>query len=344
MRTRRLQGEGSSSHSSRRTRHSGECHLGANVVCSALPSLPRAELDALVIENAPPPRVPGRVAGGRGRARDGLLGDRGRGQAAEAPLMFRTSDLAVINKVDSSTSTSASTDSSIGSPPCRRGACRPCGRWGTPALQRSASRCGLPAACLGHSAEGGSAPVPIVRLDPREDDAKVHKLLSEEERERCRGSIARRWPISWAPRWSGRFLGPFRECAGAGWGCPSHERGQTRPVCQQNGPPVRAGDLRRRPEQASRVQGAAARTGGEGAAQRPRSTQPARGAWDRAARVPAVGVGDDRDAEPAAAVRADGRARRGGDEPRTGDLDRGAELPRATPRRCCARRRRPSTS
>ena len=55
----------------------GECHLDANMVRSALPSLPLEDLDLLVIENVGNLVCPGGVPRRRGRAGDGLFGHRG---------------------------------------------------------------------------------------------------------------------------------------------------------------------------------------------------------------------------------------------------------------------------
>ena len=63
----------------------GECHLDANMVRSALPSLPLERDRPAGDRERGQPRVPGRVQGGRGHSRDGVLGHRGRGQAAQVP-------------------------------------------------------------------------------------------------------------------------------------------------------------------------------------------------------------------------------------------------------------------
>ena len=63
----------------------GECHLDANMVRTALPEVgPRRDRPADHRERGQP-GLPGRVPRGRGRQGDGVLGDRGRGQAAEVP-------------------------------------------------------------------------------------------------------------------------------------------------------------------------------------------------------------------------------------------------------------------
>ena len=63
----------------------GECHLDANMVRSALPALPLDEHRPADRRERRQPRLPGRVPHRRGRADHGLLGRRGRGQAAEVP-------------------------------------------------------------------------------------------------------------------------------------------------------------------------------------------------------------------------------------------------------------------
>ena len=63
----------------------GECHLDANMVRSALPALPLARDRPARDRERRQPRLPGRVPRRRGRARDGRVGHRGRGQAAQVP-------------------------------------------------------------------------------------------------------------------------------------------------------------------------------------------------------------------------------------------------------------------
>ena len=63
----------------------GECHLDANMVRSALPRAAARRDRPAGDRERRQPRLPGRVPGRRGRARDGLLGHRGRGQAAQVP-------------------------------------------------------------------------------------------------------------------------------------------------------------------------------------------------------------------------------------------------------------------
>ena len=63
----------------------GECHLDANMVRSALPSVAARRHRPAGGRERRQPRLPGRVPDRRGRAGDALLGHRGRGQAAEVP-------------------------------------------------------------------------------------------------------------------------------------------------------------------------------------------------------------------------------------------------------------------
>ncbi len=63
----------------------GECHLDANMVRSALGAIALEEIDLLVIENVGNLVCPAEFRVGEDRARDDLLGHRGRGQAAEVP-------------------------------------------------------------------------------------------------------------------------------------------------------------------------------------------------------------------------------------------------------------------
>ena len=63
----------------------GECHLDANMVRSALPAVPLARDRPAGDRERRQPRLPGRVPRRRGRARDGRVGHRGRGQAAQVP-------------------------------------------------------------------------------------------------------------------------------------------------------------------------------------------------------------------------------------------------------------------
>ena len=63
----------------------GECHLDANMVRSALPSLPLADIDLLVIENVGNLVCPAEFRVGEDARVMVVVGHRGRGQAAEVP-------------------------------------------------------------------------------------------------------------------------------------------------------------------------------------------------------------------------------------------------------------------
>ena len=63
----------------------GECHLDANMVRSALPRAAARRDRPAGDRERRQPRLPGRVPGRRGRAGDGRVGHRGRGQAAQVP-------------------------------------------------------------------------------------------------------------------------------------------------------------------------------------------------------------------------------------------------------------------
>src|SRR3954471_23343461 len=78
----------------------GECHLDANMVRSALPALPLDEIDLLVIENVGNLVCPAEFRVGED-ARvmvSGVTG--GEEKPLKYPLMFRTCELVLINKID----------------------------------------------------------------------------------------------------------------------------------------------------------------------------------------------------------------------------------------------------
>ena len=78
----------------------GECHLDANMVRSALPSLPLAELDLLVIENVGNLVCPAEFRVGEdARAMVSSVSE-GEVMPLMYPLMFRACELVIINKVD----------------------------------------------------------------------------------------------------------------------------------------------------------------------------------------------------------------------------------------------------
>lgn len=78
----------------------GECHLDAPMVRSALPRLPLKELDLVVIENVGNLVCPAEfVVGEHARAMVFSITE-GEEKPLKYPVMFRTADLVVINKID----------------------------------------------------------------------------------------------------------------------------------------------------------------------------------------------------------------------------------------------------
>jgi len=78
----------------------GECHLDANMVRSALPSLPLADIDLLVIENVGNLVCPAEFRVGEDARVMVCSVTEGEDKPLKYPLMFRTCDLVLINKVD----------------------------------------------------------------------------------------------------------------------------------------------------------------------------------------------------------------------------------------------------
>ena len=78
----------------------GECHLDANMVRSALPSLPLEEIDLLVIENVGNLVCPAEFRVGEDARAMICSITEGEEKPLKYPLMFRTCDLVVVNKVD----------------------------------------------------------------------------------------------------------------------------------------------------------------------------------------------------------------------------------------------------
>jgi hydrogenase nickel incorporation protein HypB len=78
----------------------GECHLDANMVRSALPALPLAELDLLVIENVGNLVCPAEFRVGEDARAMVCSITEGEDKPLKYPLMFRTCDVIVINKLD----------------------------------------------------------------------------------------------------------------------------------------------------------------------------------------------------------------------------------------------------
>src|SRR5919107_5305413 len=78
----------------------GECHLDANMVRSAIPSLPLADLDLLVIENVGNLVCPAEFRVGEDVRAMVCSVTEGEDKPLKYPLMFRACELVVINKID----------------------------------------------------------------------------------------------------------------------------------------------------------------------------------------------------------------------------------------------------
>jgi hydrogenase nickel incorporation protein HypB len=78
----------------------GECHLDANMVRSALPQVPLDEIDLLVIENVGNLVCPAEFTVGEDRRWMISSVTEGEDKPLKYPLMFRTCELVVINKID----------------------------------------------------------------------------------------------------------------------------------------------------------------------------------------------------------------------------------------------------
>jgi hydrogenase nickel incorporation protein HypB len=78
----------------------GECHLDANMVRSALPSLPLGELDLLVIENVGNLVCPAEFKVGEDVRAMVCSVTEGEDKPLKYPLMFRSCELVLINKLD----------------------------------------------------------------------------------------------------------------------------------------------------------------------------------------------------------------------------------------------------
>jgi hydrogenase nickel incorporation protein HypB len=78
----------------------GECHLDANMVRSALPSLPLEELDLLVIENVGNLVCPAAFRVGEHVRVMVSAVTEGEDKPLKYPLMFRACELVLINKID----------------------------------------------------------------------------------------------------------------------------------------------------------------------------------------------------------------------------------------------------
>jgi hydrogenase nickel incorporation protein HypB len=78
----------------------GECHLDANMVRSALPEVPLAELDLLVIENVGNLVCPAEFRVGEDARVMVCSVAEGEDKPLKYPLMFRTCELICVNKID----------------------------------------------------------------------------------------------------------------------------------------------------------------------------------------------------------------------------------------------------
>ena len=78
----------------------GECHLDANMVRSAIPSIPLEEIDLLVVENVGNLVCPAEFRVGEDTRAMVCSITEGEDKPLKYPLMFRTCDLVVVNKID----------------------------------------------------------------------------------------------------------------------------------------------------------------------------------------------------------------------------------------------------
>ncbi|MCB0828338.1 MAG: hydrogenase nickel incorporation protein HypB [Solirubrobacterales bacterium] len=78
----------------------GECHLDANMVRSAIPDLPLDEIDLLVIENVGNLVCPAEFRVGEHRRWMISSVAEGEDKPLKYPLMFRSCELVVVNKID----------------------------------------------------------------------------------------------------------------------------------------------------------------------------------------------------------------------------------------------------
>ncbi len=78
----------------------GECHLDANMVRSAIPSLPLADIDLLVIENVGNLVCPAEFRVGEDARIMVCSITEGEDKPLKYPLMFRACELVIINKMD----------------------------------------------------------------------------------------------------------------------------------------------------------------------------------------------------------------------------------------------------
>src|SRR5213078_2764435 len=78
----------------------GECHLDANMVRSAIPALPLEEIDLLIVENVGNLVCPAEFHIGEDARVMVCSVTEGEDKPLKYPLMFRTCELVVVNKID----------------------------------------------------------------------------------------------------------------------------------------------------------------------------------------------------------------------------------------------------
>jgi hydrogenase nickel incorporation protein HypB len=78
----------------------GECHLDANMVRSAIPALPLADIDLLVIENVGNLVCPAEFRVGEDARIMVCSVTEGEDKPLKYPLMFRACELVIVNKID----------------------------------------------------------------------------------------------------------------------------------------------------------------------------------------------------------------------------------------------------
>jgi hydrogenase nickel incorporation protein HypB len=78
----------------------GECHLDANMVRSALPSLPLEEIDLLLVENVGNLVCPAEFRIGEDARVMVCAVTEGEDKPLKYPLMFRACELVIVNKID----------------------------------------------------------------------------------------------------------------------------------------------------------------------------------------------------------------------------------------------------
>ena len=78
----------------------GECHLDANMVRSAIPAVPLDDIDLLVVENVGNLVCPAEFRIGEDARAMACSVAEGEDKPLKYPLMFRTCELVVVNKID----------------------------------------------------------------------------------------------------------------------------------------------------------------------------------------------------------------------------------------------------